>query len=104
MLLMARSAFIRSSGQVRRRQSAIGRRSRFVTTRRKTHNNARLEPIDSQWTWPAATEAGNFSHLDLRLRFLVFRREALRDAAAVFSTAKSSIFAPALSFSRSQRG
>jgi hypothetical protein len=58
-----------------------------------------------------ADTAGRFSstrpcssHFDLRLRFFVFLGEALREAAAVFSTAKSSSFAPALSFSRSQRG
>ena len=44
------------------------------------------------------------SHFDLRLRFFIFLAEALRATAAVFSTAKSSSFAPALSFSRNQRG
>jgi hypothetical protein len=42
-------------------------------------------------------------HHFFRRRFLVFRGEALR-AAADFSTAKSSSFAPALSFSRSHTG
>jgi hypothetical protein len=61
---------------------------------------AGIEPQYHTWSEPQSVTL----HLDLRLRFFVFLGAALRETAAVFSTAKSSSFAPALSFSRSQRG
>jgi hypothetical protein len=75
----------------------------FSTNNKKPERTCfRSSRSNSRRTSPGASRSS--PHLDLRLRFFAFLGEALREAAAVFSTAKSSSFAPALSFSRSQRG
>src|SRR5262245_58986481 len=51
----------------------------------------------------AASRVGSYPSHFLRRRFFAFLGDVLREAT-VFLTAKSSSFAPALSFSRSQTG